>query len=164
MFETLAPFIIAGLLFVTGYTFTRWLANLDELKRWKDLANGLDITIVAMREEGCAAMGVLQNIFNGVTAGGVPHSKLVKRIAEEAANALVDVPPCYHKERFGEQVEKADRLDEELMVARLNAESWQTAATISNARAEEAERLLGLIGDRLVAQESGDTLADKQLQ
>ncbi len=55
-------------------------------------------TIDAMRAEGCAAAGVLEDIFNGVTAVGVNHGDpTIRKVAEKAAVALTDVPRCEHK-------------------------------------------------------------------
>lgn len=55
-------------------------------------------TIDEMRAEGCAAAGVLENIFNGVTAEGVNHSDpTIARVAMEASLALVSVPRCEHE-------------------------------------------------------------------
>ena len=39
MFETIAPFIIAGLLIAAGYMWNRWLTTLGELKQLRKAAN-----------------------------------------------------------------------------------------------------------------------------
>lgn len=217
MFDLLAPYIVAGLLVATGYMFTRWLACVEVAKHWKAsaeisfrISDELSEQVQAMKAEGCRAMGALENIFNGVTAGGMPHSKLVKEIAKVAADELLLCTPCDHKEeverlrteldneladvemlcRIASEVydtitrgriskpntmpfeilsvvdelateERNEAFKEgrevaaaELLVANLNAESWQTAAQIAEALAEEAERLLGLVQEKLVVSES----------
>lgn len=154
MFETLAPFIIAGLLFTTGYMVTRWAAVVDVAKHWKAIATSLADNIDGMREEGCAAQGALEEIFNGVTAGGMPHSKLVQRVADIAAEVLAMVPVCEHKEEAEDLANLVDRLADDLIAARLSQENWQNLAVESEERAEEAERLLGLVNDKLVVAES----------
>lgn len=55
--------------------------------------------IEGMQAEGCAAMGVLENIFNGVTAQGIPADPTLKRVADVAARTLFEVPYCDHKDR-----------------------------------------------------------------
>lgn len=164
MFETLAPYIIAGLVVVTGYLFTRWLTVVGVARHWKASAeisfrhnDELSEQIAGMKAEGCAAQGALEEIFNGVTAGGVPHSTLVKRIAEITAEALAEVPVCDHKAQAEEMV--AARLNAEnwqnlAVESERQAEEWETTATNLLSRAEEAERLLGLANDRLIVERS----------
>ncbi len=58
-------------------------------------------TIDAMRAEGCAAAGVLENIFNGMTAVGVNHGDpTIAKATSIVASAIVDVPRCEHKEEL----------------------------------------------------------------
>ena len=106
-------------------------------------------------------MGCLETIFNGVTAGGMPHSNLVKKVADVASDVLLLCVPCEHKEEVDELREavvateaEVERLAGELMVARTNLENWQIVAANASGRADEAERLLGLANDRLVVKES----------
>ncbi len=161
MFGTLAPFVVSGLIFAAIYLFARWREVVAVAKYERARADALTALVEAMQEEGCAAMGALQNIFNGVTAGGMPHSKLVKKVADVAADVLVFPAPCEHKEEVDELREavvvvqdEADNLAGELMVARLNAENWQNLAVESEARAEEAEHLLGVANERLIVERS----------
>lgn len=157
----LAPFIIAGLLCLLGYAVARWSSNIGQIRLWVDLANGQQDTIDAMKAEGCRAMGALENIFNGVTACGMPHSKLVKKVADVATDALVLCAPCGHKEEVEDLREavvaaeaEVERLAGELIVAKRNSEGWQNLAVESEARMVEAERLLARANDRLVVEKS----------
>ena len=134
MFETLAPYIIAGLLFVTGYLFVRWLAAIGRERHWKASAeisfrrnDELSEQIAAMEAEGCRAMGALENIFNGVTAGGMPHSKLVKKVADVATDALVMCAPCGHKEEVDDlREELANELHDVALLCGIASEVYDT--------------------------------------
>lgn len=161
MFETLAPYIIAGLICALGYVLTRWRTVVNYGRMWKASAeisfrrsDELYEQVDAMRREGCAAMGALENIFNGVTAGGMPHSKLVKRVADVATEALILCVPCEHREAMVAAEAEVERLAGELTVARRNSEGWQNLAVEAEGRMEEAERLLGLANDRLIVLQS----------
>lgn len=161
MFETLAPYIIAGLLIATGYLLTRWSAAVNYGKEWKATAEEgwrqatrFGEQVEGMRKEGCAAMGALENIFNGVTAGGMPHSKLVKKVADVATEALIDTTGCDHKEALVLAESEVEFLAGELMVCRQNLLNWEAVATNASGRADEAERLLGLVNDRLIVERS----------
>lgn len=160
----LAPCIIAGLICLMGYMLARWTNNISQVHNWQAVAemgfrrnDELYEEIAAMKAEGCRAMGALENIFNGVTAGGMPHSKLVRKIADVATDALTLCAPCDHKEEVDdlreavvEVQDEADNLAGELLVAKRNAEGWQGLAVESQRRMEAAEHLLGLANDRLI--------------
>lgn len=154
MFETLAPYIIAGLMVASFYMFNRWLDAVNYGRRWKDAALGFENVIDGMRREGCAAMGALENIFNGVTAGGMPHSKLVKRVADVATEAILDTTGCQHKDEAEDFSNEVECLAGELMVCRQNLLNWQAVANSAEVRAEDAERLLGMVSNKLMVERS----------
>lgn len=79
------------------------VAHLQRLRRWQELGpDGLDALaaqVEAMKAEGCQAVGVLEDIFNGVTANGEPIDPTLAKVATIAASALIDPQPCDHKAR-----------------------------------------------------------------
>ena len=157
----LAPCIIAGLLVATGYMFNRWLSNLGELGQWKALAVNLQDNVDGMRAEGCAALRALQNIFNGATASGVPISPTLRRVADTAAKTLFEAPGCDHKARADawEQIARdfeacCDEAEAKAEGLFLGYQRTIGERNTAQRRAEEAERLLGLVQDRLVVERS----------
>ena len=90
------------------------LADLHEHKfRLYATIEGLEETIDGMRREGCASIGLVENIFNGLTTPPVIGQGASLRIQQEmvdaCANLLVEATACDHKER-AESVEKQLRL------------------------------------------------------
>ncbi len=178
----LAPFIIAGLVTVSGYLLVRWLAVADIARHWKAIANSLVDNIEEMQREGCAAADLVQNIFNGLTSPAAIDGGVSLQVQGEMASAcgilLLDAARCDHKDEVDELREalvyEEARGDHTIM----RAENWERIAdrladeqiatkqdiVLAQARAEEAERLLGLASDRLAAKKSYDTLADLMLQ
>lgn len=65
----------------------QWLVTVDLLQAQVD----------GMREEGCAALGLVENIFNGLTAKGKPSDIILAQMAEAAAKLLAEATPCGHK-------------------------------------------------------------------
>lgn len=53
--------------------------------------------VLGMQEEGCAALGLVENIFNGLTAKGKPTEPMPAQIAEAIATLLTEATPCGHK-------------------------------------------------------------------
>lgn len=71
--------------------------SLEQILNHVNTIERLEGEIEGMQAEGCAAMGALENIFNGTTAEGVPTDPTLQRVADVAARALFEVPPCDHK-------------------------------------------------------------------
>lgn len=67
-----------------------WLEVLDAKEEAEE-------TINEMRREGCAAVGLVENIFNGLTAIGIPDDLILKQMADACAKLLFEVTRCEHK-------------------------------------------------------------------
>ena len=65
--------------------------------------------VSGMQEEGCAARGLVENIFNGLTTRGEPIDPVLAQMAEAAAKLLVEVTTCDH-EALAERRKKALQL------------------------------------------------------
>ena len=57
----------------------------------------LQKTVDAMQAEGCAAIGVLERIFVGLTAQTSPDAAVLKEMTEVAAETLATAAQCDHK-------------------------------------------------------------------
>ncbi|KKN16458.1 hypothetical protein LCGC14_0975670 [marine sediment metagenome] len=66
--------------------------------------------VSGMQEEGCAARGLLENIFNGLTTRGTPVDPVLAQMAEAAAKLLVEVTVCKHKALAEQRKEALEKL------------------------------------------------------
>ena len=134
--------------------WTEWLTKveLDGMGNgWptRDLARSLAASreeVDMMRREGCAAIGALANIFNGLSSptaleSGIPPS-LAKEMAGAAANTLALAERCNHAELLDASRALVAEKDEALR-------SYQ----------REAARIAGGIISGLVIREADDALA-----
>ena len=64
----------------------------------------LETQVEATRAELCQTVGAMENIFNGVTAEGVPTNPILVKVADIASSLLVDPKGCEHKAPNGELV------------------------------------------------------------
>jgi hypothetical protein len=92
-----------------------------------------------MREEGCAALGLVENIFNGLTAKGKPTDPVLAQMAEAAAKLLLAATPCGHKALAERQKEALAGLREDLRV-RLDASTEGTTVADGLVNGEDANR------------------------
>ena len=72
----------------------------------------LQETINVMRAEGCAAIGILERIFVGLTARTSPDAAVLKEMVEVAAETLATAAQCDHlaeNERLYARLERAHR-------------------------------------------------------
>lgn len=67
-------------------------------------------TIEGMRRDGCAAVGLVQNIFNGLTAEGVPTEPTIREMAGACARLLSEVSQCNHKTKRDAAIKRRERL------------------------------------------------------
>ncbi len=99
--------------------------------------------VLGMQEEGCAALGLVENIFNGLTTDGTPSNPKLALMAEAAATLMVEATPCGHKALAERRKEALDMIV--VPVAKpwweLGAESMavrlQTVDSIARAAIEE---------------------------
>lgn len=108
------------------------------LKLCDEIAADLDraeAKVKGMIEEGCTAVGVLENIFNGVTAEGAPTDLILKKVADIAADVLVTAARCDHKARVRE-------LEEALLEARNTLDACAIEGIHAGAQVEAADVVL----------------------
>ena len=72
----------------------RLLATVARLQEWVEEA---EAQVSGMQEEGCAARGLVENIFNGLTTRGTPVDPVLAQMADATAKLLVEVTVCKHK-------------------------------------------------------------------
>ena len=76
-------------------------------------------TIEGMKQEGCAAVGLVQNIFNGLTSKGIPGDPVLKEMADASAKLLLEATRCECKaERDALYRESTAHVEERDAVAR----------------------------------------------
>src|SRR3972149_4231309 len=70
------------------------------------------LEVKAMREEGCAAIGMLENVFNGLTSPDAIENgvgkELTKEIASAVANTLVAAERCGHEAEVARLTKERD--------------------------------------------------------
>ena len=114
--------------------------------------------VSGMQEEGCAARGLVENIFNGLTTRGEPVDPVLAQMAEAAAKLLFEVTPCNHKAlaerrkvalkaqkaahdyRFGPAGEEAETGEEMNAFMYKAQELDETAWQLTHATIEEEEK------------------------
>jgi len=119
-----------------------------ELQQAKDSRDGFacdldhaESEVAAMREEGCAAIGTLENVFNGLTSpdaieNGV-NRELAQKMASAAATTLAGAERCGHAAEVARLTEERDRyhgLRDE--VVERGQILWWEAVVVSNQSAE----------------------------
>jgi len=57
----------------------------------------LQAQVEGMQEKGCTALGLVENIFNGLTSEGKPTDPKLAQMAEAAAVLMTEATPCGHK-------------------------------------------------------------------
>ena len=80
----------------------QWKAMYANLEAERDAAIE---QVEGMQREGCAAIGLVENIFNGLTLRGVPDDPTLREMADACAALLVEATQCDHKERAEAQEE-----------------------------------------------------------
>ncbi len=78
-------------------TFFEWMQAKYVRDIWEARIARLQERVDGMREEGCAALGLVENILNGLTTRGRPTDPVLAQMAEAAATLLHEATPCGHK-------------------------------------------------------------------
>ena len=77
---------------------------------YNKLTTAQDI-IDGMREEGCAAVGLLENIFNGLTSDKILEHPILTEMTEAIADVLVSAKRCDHFAENKQLLEALTKLD-----------------------------------------------------
>ena len=120
--------------------------TLAENARLQERVEEAEAQVSGMQEEGCAARGLVENIFNGLTTRGTPVDPVLAQMADATAKLLVEVTVCEHKalaERRKKALEKCREGAQRIIVsmdapigARITAQGIKETAALAQGKKE----------------------------